>query len=63
MEDAASLAAIFDEGVPREEIPERLKLYEKCRMERAHIIQQYTRLAGRDLDEARRSGKELDSRN
>ncbi|KAK2798504.1 hypothetical protein FQN51_007658 [Onygenales sp. PD_10] len=51
IEDAASLAVLLHEGVPRDEIPERLKLYEKCRLERAHNIQEYTRLAGRDLDQ------------
>ncbi|KAL1957498.1 hypothetical protein VTO42DRAFT_5961 [Malbranchea cinnamomea] len=59
IEDAASLAVLLHKGVPREEIPDRLKLYEKCRLERAHKIQQYTRLAGRDLDEIKRNGQEL----
>lgn len=48
-------------GTPREEIPERLKLYQKCRQERANRIQQYTRLAGLDTAALAASGKVLDS--
>lgn len=62
IEDAASLAVLLHRGVGPEEIPERLKLYENCRMERANKIQQYTRLSGRDLDEVKSSGKELDGK-
>ncbi|KAF1984857.1 FAD binding domain protein [Aulographum hederae CBS 113979] len=51
MEDAASLAVIFPKGTPREEIPDRLKLYEECRYERAHMVQHFTRLVGRDASE------------
>lgn len=49
IEDAASLAVMLPIGVPREEIPARLKLYEKCRYERASNIQEYSRIAGKDL--------------
>jgi 2-polyprenyl-6-methoxyphenol hydroxylase-like FAD-dependent oxidoreductase len=51
MEDAAALAAVLQKGVTPKEIPERLKLYEKIRLERAHKIQDYSRIAGRDLTE------------
>jgi hypothetical protein len=34
---------------PLDEIPARLKLYEKCRMERASRIQEVSRIAGKDL--------------
>lgn len=51
MEDAAALAVILPFGTKPSEVPERLKLYETCRYERAHRIQQYTRIAGRDLGE------------
>ena len=61
IEDAASLAVVLGRGTPKEDIPERLKLYEKCRYERANKIQQYTRLAGRDATEIARSGQHLDS--
>jgi 2-polyprenyl-6-methoxyphenol hydroxylase-like FAD-dependent oxidoreductase len=49
IEDAASLAVMLPLGVPIEEISERLKLYEKCRYERASRIQEYSRIVGRDL--------------
>jgi 2-polyprenyl-6-methoxyphenol hydroxylase-like FAD-dependent oxidoreductase len=49
IEDAQSLAVVLPLGTPVEEIPERLKLYEKCRYERASRIQEYSRIAGKDL--------------
>lgn len=55
IEDAASIAALLPRGISKEEVPERLKLYEQCRMERAHKIQEHTRIAGRDLDDSSRS--------
>jgi 2-polyprenyl-6-methoxyphenol hydroxylase-like FAD-dependent oxidoreductase len=61
IEDAASLAVLLGRGTPREELPERLKLYEKCRKERADRIQQYTRMAGRDATEIAKSGQQLNS--
>jgi hypothetical protein len=61
IEDAASLAVVLGRGTPRDEIPERLKLYEKCRYERAHRIQHYTRMAGRDAAEIASSGQQLNS--
>ncbi len=57
MEDAAALAVVLQRGVKAEEVPERLRLYEKIRMERANRVQEYSRLAGRDLGE-----KKLDSK-
>ena len=33
------------------EVATRLRIYEDCRYERAHAIQEYTRLAGKDLDD------------
>ncbi|PSN74359.1 FAD/NAD(P)-binding domain-containing protein [Corynespora cassiicola Philippines] len=56
IEDAASLAAVLPSGVPASEIADRLKIYEKCRYERASKIQEYSRMAGRDLG----SGPPLD---
>lgn len=44
-------------GTPREQILARLKLYEKCRLERASTIQEFSRIAGRDLG----SGPPLDA--
>ncbi|KAF2728095.1 FAD/NAD(P)-binding domain-containing protein [Polyplosphaeria fusca] len=49
IEDGASLAVVLPLGSSVEEIPERLKLYEKCRYERASRIQEYSRIAGKDL--------------
>ncbi|KAL6705849.1 hypothetical protein ACN47E_006309 [Coniothyrium glycines] len=57
IEDAASLAVMLPLGVPREQIPARLKLYEKCRYERASTIQEFSRVAGQDLG----SGPPLDT--
>lgn len=37
-------------NTPLDAIPARLKLYEKCRYERASSIQEYSRQAGNDLD-------------
>ncbi|KAL9114601.1 MAG: hypothetical protein Q9227_001279 [Pyrenula ochraceoflavens] len=49
IEDAVSLAVMFPFGTRREDIPDLLKLYQTARKERADTIQQYTRLAGKDL--------------
>jgi 2-polyprenyl-6-methoxyphenol hydroxylase-like FAD-dependent oxidoreductase len=57
MEDAAALAVVLQRGTKAEDVPERLRLYEKIRMERAHRVQEYSRLAGRDLGD-----KKLDSK-
>jgi hypothetical protein len=37
-------------NIPLSQIPARLKLYEKCRYERASKIQEISRLAGQDMD-------------
>jgi hypothetical protein len=57
IEDAASLAVMLQKGTPLSVIPERLKLYQKCRYERASYIQEISRIAGMDLG----SGPPLDS--
>ncbi|KAL5115928.1 hypothetical protein ACEQ8H_006150 [Pleosporales sp. CAS-2024a] len=49
IEDAASLAVMLPLNVPRDQIPARLKLYQKCRWERASNIQQVSRISGQDL--------------
>ncbi|CAD6444404.1 c1a33375-090d-474d-9fdd-7c37d094d636 [Sclerotinia trifoliorum] len=51
IEDAAALAVVFPRDVKEEEIQERLKLYEKIRMGRAHRIQEFSRVLGRDAGE------------
>ncbi|KAF1933856.1 FAD binding domain-containing protein [Didymella exigua CBS 183.55] len=57
IEDAASLAVMLQKGTPLSAIPERLRLYQKCRFERASHIQEISRIAGMDLG----SGPPLDS--
>ncbi|KAK4234683.1 hypothetical protein C8A03DRAFT_37519 [Achaetomium macrosporum] len=51
IEDAAALAVVLQRGVTAQDVPERLQLYQKIRYERAHRIQEYSRVAGRDLGE------------
>ena len=51
IEDAVSLGVCFPSDTPKNEVPDRLKLYEKIRYERANRIQEYSRMAGRDLKE------------
>ncbi|GKT42347.1 FAD-dependent monooxygenase OpS4 [Colletotrichum spaethianum] len=48
MEDAAALAVVLPKGTSPEDVAERLHLYEKIRMERAHTIQEFSRQAGKD---------------
>lgn len=48
IEDAASLAVALPLGTPRNEIPERLRLYQEIRYERASKIQQFSRIIGQD---------------
>ncbi|KAL2815825.1 hypothetical protein BDW59DRAFT_176011 [Aspergillus cavernicola] len=43
IEDAISLGVMLSRGVRQEDVPERLKLYEKARLTRATTIQQLTR--------------------
>lgn len=59
IEDAASLSVVLPLGAPVTEIPERLELYNKIRYERAHQIQEFSRLIGQDKTEDRKS---LDSK-
>ncbi|KAF2856659.1 FAD/NAD(P)-binding domain-containing protein [Plenodomus tracheiphilus IPT5] len=49
IEDAASLAVMLPPQTPLDTIPARLKLFEKCRYERASHIQEISRIAGKDL--------------
>ncbi|KAL2134904.1 hypothetical protein VTI74DRAFT_10539 [Chaetomium olivicolor] len=48
IEDAAALSIVLPQGTPPDEVPERLKLYESIRAERAHRIQDYSRKTGQD---------------
>lgn len=47
IEDGIALAVLLPLGLPKAEIYERLKLYEKARHERVTRIQEYTRESGR----------------
>lgn len=48
IEDGASLGVMLGEGASRENVPERLKLYNKARYQRATNIQQYSLEVGGD---------------
>ncbi|OTB01184.1 hypothetical protein M426DRAFT_223073 [Hypoxylon sp. CI-4A] len=49
IEDGVSLAAVLPRGnTPLTEIPERLRLFETCRRERANRVQEYTRRNGKN---------------
>lgn len=61
IEDATSLGALLPIGTLSRDVPERLSLYNECRYTRAHQIQEYTRLAGRDAREFKAEDKELNS--
>ncbi|KAI0403454.1 hypothetical protein F4802DRAFT_599052 [Xylaria palmicola] len=50
IEDAAALGVVLQQGVTPDEVPERLRLYESIRQARANRIQEYSRIAGRDLE-------------
>lgn len=50
IEDAACLAAVFPPGTNCADVPERLRLYEECRMARVGKIHHMTRLSAEDLD-------------
>ncbi|KXJ85365.1 hypothetical protein Micbo1qcDRAFT_154287 [Microdochium bolleyi] len=51
MEDAVSLATLLPMGVTPEQLPDRLALYSKLRDDRAHRIQEVSRMIGEDIDE------------
>ncbi|KAK5130000.1 hypothetical protein LTR08_002555 [Meristemomyces frigidus] len=60
IEDAVSLAALLPLGTSPDDIPDRIKIYEECRFERSHKIQEFTRTAGKDATELAKEGKKLD---
>lgn len=49
IEDAVSLALILHDGVSASEVPERLKLYQEIRHERATTVQYGSRVSGNDV--------------
>lgn len=57
MEDAVALGTVLENDVSSNEIPGRLELYNQIRYERACKIQQFTRLAGLDVQEGKLDSK------
>lgn len=51
IEDATSLGVFLTPDTKPSEVPQQLKLYELARKERAHRIQQESRIFGLDLSE------------
>ncbi|KAK5105815.1 hypothetical protein LTR62_002118 [Meristemomyces frigidus] len=60
IEDGVALAAVLPLGTRAEDVEDRLKIYNQCRYERAHKIQEYTRTAGLDAAELTAKGMKLD---
>ncbi|KAH0274571.1 FAD/NAD(P)-binding domain-containing protein, partial [Aureobasidium melanogenum] len=48
IEDAVSVAVLLPLETSKQQIPERLRLYEKCRKQRNETVLMYTRMNGRD---------------
>ena len=57
MEDAVALGTVLEKGLTADEVPGRLKLYNDIRYDRACKIQQYTRLAGLDVQDGKLDSK------
>lgn len=49
IEDGVALGVLLPKGTKPEEVPDRLKLYQACRKERAEKVQEATRQSGKDL--------------
>ena len=50
IEDAVALGIVLERGVKREQIVDRLQLYQQIRKERADKLQHFTRLSVLELD-------------
>lgn len=48
VEDAAALGVCLPAGTSAAEVPERVRIWEQCRKERADYVQEVTRIRGRD---------------
>jgi len=48
VEDGVALGIVLEKGLSNAEVPDRLKLYESIRKERAERIQHYSRIVGKD---------------
>jgi 2-polyprenyl-6-methoxyphenol hydroxylase-like FAD-dependent oxidoreductase len=57
IEDAVALGTVLERGLRPEEVPDRLKLYNDIRYERACKVQQLTRLAGLDVQDGKLDSK------
>jgi len=60
IEDAAALSTVLPFGTKKAEVPERLRLYQNIRLERAKRVQQYSRLAGKDPGEQDQGDSKVD---
>ena len=49
IEDAVALGIVLEKGVSRDEVQDRMQLYQQIRKERADKLQHFTRLSGEDL--------------
>jgi salicylate hydroxylase len=52
IEDAVSIAALLPRGTTPQDIPARLELYQNSRRPRVDFVLHYTRLNGRDENDA-----------
>ena len=57
IEDAAALGVVLERGVRKDEVSDRLKLYERIRYKRASTIQEFTRQVGKDVPDHRLDGQ------
>lgn len=53
------MAVVLQRGVKAQDVPQRLRLYEKIRMDRANRLQEYSRVAGHDLQEEKKLNSEF----
>ena len=53
IEDAVALGTVLERGLRADEIPQRLKLYNDIRYERACKVQEFTRMAGLDVQDGK----------
>ena len=53
IEDAVALGTVLERGLRADEVPQRLKLYNDIRYERACKVQEFTRMAGLDVQDGK----------
>ncbi|KAI5927748.1 hypothetical protein F4810DRAFT_279687 [Camillea tinctor] len=59
IEDAVALSVVLPSGTSPSDVPERLKLYEKIRYDRAHAVQEYSRRVGQDRKDDQNKQSEM----